>query len=347
MIAIPRPCRTVRPLRHTAAAMTLLLVLGQMPMAIAQTAMAQGRAAEPGQTGTAQPPATAAPVQDQPTAEAPGIGVEGPLMQGSLNLGRVPKGWTVTVDGTPAQVDTSGRFVFAIGRDAARVQIAARASHGATLERVVTVAARDWAIERVDGLPPPKVTPDPELDDRLRHERSLIVNARAASSDEATGFDVVTRGFRLPVEGRISGVFGSQRVLNGTPRSPHRGLDLAAAEGTPVMAPAAGKVVLVMPDLWFTGGTIIIDHGQGVSSIFAHLSETLVPPGQVVKAGDPVGRVGMTGRATGPHLHWGVFWHDIAVDPAQMVPALADRIDPMRPRPEPKPQPQPQVTPRS
>ena len=142
-------------------------------------------------------------------------------------------------------------------------------------------------------------------------------------------------------------MFGSQRVLNGTPRSPHRGLDLAAPEGTPVLAPAGGRVVLVMPDLWYTGGTIMIDHGQGVTSIFAHLSETLIAPGQLVKAGDAIGRVGMTGRATGPHLHWGVFWKEVAVDPAPLVPALQGRIDPMKPRPEPKPDPSAAVKPQT
>ncbi|WP_372054306.1 M23 family metallopeptidase [Tistrella mobilis] len=331
------PLNTAR-LRGTVCALPVLLMLNA-------AAPAQTRASDPGQTNAAQPPAMPAPIQDPPTAEAPAIQIDGPASQGSLNLGRVPKGWHVTVDGVPARVDDSGRFVFGIGRDATTADLVARAPHGATLERRVTVAARDWAIERIDGLPPPKVTPDPELQDRLRHERELILNARSASDDGIIGFEIATRGFRLPVEGRISGVFGSQRVLNGAPRSPHRGLDLAAPEGTPVLAPAGGRVVLVMPDLWYTGGTIMIDHGQGVTSIFAHLSETLIAPGQLVKAGDAIGRVGMTGRATGPHLHWGVFWKEVAVDPAPLVPALQGRIDPMKPRPEPRPQTEPKPQP--
>lgn len=138
------PLNTAR-LRGTVCALPVLLMLNA-------AAPAQTRASDPGQTNAAQPPAMPAPIQDPPTAEAPAIQIDGPASQGSLNLGRVPKGWQVAVDGVPARVDDSGRFVFGIGRDAATADLVARAPHGATLERRVTVAARDWAIERIDGL---------------------------------------------------------------------------------------------------------------------------------------------------------------------------------------------------
>ena len=119
--------------------------------------------------------------------------------------------------------------------------------------------------------------------------------------------------------GPISGVYGSQRVLNGEPRAPHRGVDIAAPAGTPVGAMADGVVSLAAPDMYFTGNTVMIDHGYGLHSVYAHLSRLLVKVGQTVRKGQPVGRVGATGRATGPHLHWGVYWFDRALDPALLV----------------------------
>jgi murein DD-endopeptidase MepM/ murein hydrolase activator NlpD len=130
------------------------------------------------------------------------------------------------------------------------------------------------------------------------------------------------------VQGRVSGVFGSQRIYNGTPKSPHSGLDVAAAQGTPVRAPAAGVVTLAEPDLYLTGGTVLLDHGHGVSSNFLHFSRIDVHVGQRVAQGDVLGLVGMTGRATGPHMHWGMSWFGVRVDPRLLLPPATPREPP-------------------
>lgn len=179
------------------------------------------------------------------------------------------------------------------------------------------VRTRDWRIERVDGVPQQTVTPDPEIAARIAREQAEVASARArddARSDFAAGF-------QWPLRGRISGVYGSQRIYNGTPRSPHSGLDVAAPTGTPLRAPAPGLVTFARPDLYLTGGTVLVDHGHGVSSNFLHLSRLDVKVGDRVEAGQVIGAVGATGRATGPHMHWGMNWFDVRVDPQPLLPA--------------------------
>jgi murein DD-endopeptidase MepM/ murein hydrolase activator NlpD len=177
------------------------------------------------------------------------------------------------------------------------------------------VAPREYDIERVDGLPPRTVTPDPEALERIREEAALVSNARARRDARTDYAD----GFAWPAGGRISGVYGSQRVLNGEPRRPHYGLDIAAPTGSPVYAPADGVVTMVHPDMYFSGGTIVLDHGQGLSSSFLHLSRTLVEAGQTVRQGDLIAEIGATGRASGPHLDWRMNWLNRRVDPQLLV----------------------------
>ena len=180
------------------------------------------------------------------------------------------------------------------------------------------IAARQWNIARIDGLPPGKVTPKPEDIERIRREAALIREARARRTAR-TDF---LGGFIWPAEGRISGRYGDQRILNGEPRSPHLGTDIAAPVGTPVRAAAAGVVTLAERDLFYTGGTIVIEHGHGLTTIYSHLAEVGVAAGAQVAQGDRIGAIGATGRATGPHLDWRLNWFQERLDPELVVGPL-------------------------
>jgi murein DD-endopeptidase MepM/ murein hydrolase activator NlpD len=163
------------------------------------------------------------------------------------------------------------------------------------------------------------VTPPKKVLERIRRENRMIKKVRAV--DSATPHFL--KGWIWPSKGRISGVYGSQRVLNGKPRRPHFGVDVAAPVGTPVVAPSDGVVTLVEKDLYYTGGTIIIDHGHGLSSAFLHMNDVTVKKGQAVKQGDRIGTIGKTGRATGPHLDWRINLFDARIDPQLLVPPMA------------------------
>ena len=177
------------------------------------------------------------------------------------------------------------------------------------------VAARSYNIQKVEGVPQRTVTPPPEQLQRIRSDSALVVQARRPVTDK-TDF---LAGFIKPLEGPITGVYGSQRFYNGVPKSPHYGLDYAAPTGTIVKAPAAGVVSLAHADLFYSGGTLIIDHGHGLSSSFLHLSEIVVKEGSRVQRGEVIARVGSTGRATGPHLDWRMNWLNQRVDPALVL----------------------------
>ncbi len=245
---------------------------------------------------------------------AAGFTLDAPPEQGRLVRGQTVPGTAMRLDGVPLPVSPSGQFVFGIGRDA-KGSLTLTENGVAT---VLPIMPRTWDIQRIDGLPPAQVTPDPDGLKRIQAEAALIRAARAQVS-ALTGF---AQAFQWPADGRISGVYGSQRILNGEPRAPHLGLDIAAPTGTPIRAPAAGRVVLAEPDLFFTGRTVMIDHGQGVGSIFAHLSASSVTVGQMLTAGQEIGAIGATGRVTGPHLHWGVYWGSVTVDPRPLLPTV-------------------------
>lgn len=243
--------------------------------------------------------------------QAPTI-VPDSVQQGSLVFGQTGIGSRITLDGKPLRVTPDGRFVFGIGRDRARDARVEVTHADGSIERIdVAVKKRDWPVERVTGVPPKTVEPPPEIAARIAREQAAVAAQRGRDDARADVF----KGFVWPVDGRISGRFGRQRVYNGKPGSPHSGTDIAAPQGTPVKAPAAGVVVFAEPDLYLTGGTVLIDHGHGVGSNFLHLSKLDVNVGQSVKQGDVIGRVGATGRATGPHLHWGLTWFQTRLDP--------------------------------
>jgi murein DD-endopeptidase MepM/ murein hydrolase activator NlpD len=234
------------------------------------------------------------------------------VSQGAMVIGKVPPGSQVEHAGRKLRVTGYGSVVFGVGRDATGpAAVTVRRPDGSVEDVRIAVTPRDWPVERVTGVPPRTVSPPPEVAERIRREAAQVGAARAADDARAD----FAQAFIWPVTGRISGRFGNQRIYNGTPGSAHSGMDIAAPTGTPVKAPAAGIVTLAAPDFYITGGTLLIDHGHGISSNFLHLSRINVKVGDRVEQGQVVAAVGATGRATGPHLHWGMNWFDVRIDP--------------------------------
>jgi len=250
---------------------------------------------------------------------ASAVDLNGSVIQGGLLFGKAEPGSTVSLDGAPVAISSEGDFVIGFGRDETGTrELQVTSTETEVFSKSLTVQAREYAIERVDGLPPATVTPDPAATARIREDARMVTTARQHRDKQA----YYAHGFTWPAKGRISGVYGSQRVLNGEPRRPHFGLDIAAPKGTDVYAPADGLITMTHPDMYFSGGTIILDHGQGLSSTFLHLSEILVEAGTFVQQGDLIARIGSTGRASGPHLDWRMNWLDRRVNPQPLLPSL-------------------------
>ena len=255
------------------------------------------------------------------SARAGELALEGNFVQGGLIVGRVAPGSLVSADGRHLRVSADGVFIFGLGRDAASgIEFRVSGPDGAETVRAIAVAARDYEIQRIDGLPARQVNPSEDDLARIRADAALIADVRERDTPAARFLS----GFVWPVTGTVSGVFGSQRILNGEPRRPHNGVDVAAPEGTPVMAAADGIVALLHPDMYFTGKTVMIDHGHGLNSVYVHMSVITVTDGQRVAKSETIGRVGATGRVTGPHLHWGVSHFATPIDPALLAPAMND-----------------------
>ena len=252
--------------------------------------------------------------------DTPPLQLKGRFEQGSLIFGSTAPGVTVAVDGRLLRTAEDGRFVFGIDRDAApEVTLVLTAPDGAPNMLRYPVAKRQYNIQRLNGLPPKQVNPDPEMDARIARETASNRAARARDTD----IEAVFQSFIWPARGAITGVFGSQRILNGEPKQPHYGVDVAGPVGAAVIAPADGIVSLANSDMFFSGGTLYLDHGHGVSSAFLHLSKILVKQGQSVKQGEKIALIGNTGRVTGAHLDWRVNWFESRVDAAQLVPAIS------------------------
>ena len=246
-----------------------------------------------------------------------GLRLEGPRVQGGLLRGWAPPGSRVEYEGNPVRVSEDGWFLVGFGRDAPpRAELVVRFRDGRRERQIIEVQPREYEIERIDGLPPGKVTPRSEEDlARIGADVRMVKRARA-TDDARTDF---LSDFRWPVEGRISGVYGAQRILNGEARRPHYGIDIAVPTGTPVASPADGVVTLAHPDMFFSGGTLIVDHGHGLSSAFLHLSRILVEEGERVRRGQSIAEVGASGRVTGPHLDWRINLFERRLDPALLV----------------------------
>lgn len=247
--------------------------------------------------------------------------LEGHLVQGGMAIGKVEPGTAVHFNGKAVRVSPEGLFVIGFPRDAeAESVIELHQPSGADEKHPVRIEKRTYKIQRIDGLPPRTVTPSAEDLERIRKDRVLVKAARQID-DPRTDF---TQAFIWPVIGRVSGVYGSQRILNGKPKNPHFGVDIAAPTGTAVRTPADGVVSLAHDDMFYSGGTLIVDHGHGLSTVFMHLHKIVVREGQRVKQGDVIAQVGATGRVTGPHLHWGMNWFDTRLDPSLLVPPMPE-----------------------
>ena len=241
---------------------------------------------------------------------------EGKFIQGSFILGKTEPGSQIFIDNKKVKVTSEGFFAFGLGRDRKYDVVITVNKDGNKQKIVKKVQKRKYNIQRIEGLEEKKVTPPEEVYERIKRENKWIGEARAINSD----LTFFTKKFIIPVENAIiSGVYGSQRILNGKPKWPHYGLDFAADEGTKIKAMLDGTATLVEPDLFYTGGTLIFDHGHGISTLYMHMEKILVKKGQKVKQGDIIGTVGSTGRATGAHLDVRLNWFQTRLDPATVL----------------------------
>ena len=307
--------------RQPAAVSLLVLFLATMP--IGATIFAAPGPAASGLAGTTTP---VEPSKKKTTKKTKSVYlwksglklVETPT-QGQLMHGWAQKNSEVFINDQPIKVAVNGRFIFAISRDQIDpIILKMIKKNGKSITATLIITPREWDIQRIDNLPTETVSPNPEGLKRIVEDSALIRQSRKQITDE-TGF---YSKLAWPTIGRLSGIFGSQRILNGKPHAFHAGIDIAAPLGTQLCSPANGRVSLVAPNLLLTGNTVAIDHGMGLSSVFAHLSEISVTAGQQVKRGELIGLIGMTGRVTGPHVHWGMFWTNIAIDPEKILPKM-------------------------
>jgi len=237
----------------------------------------------------------------------------GKFIQGHFIIGKTNVASKVFIDKKEIKVSKDGYFAFGLDRDRKYDVVITIKKNGNTQKIVKRVQKRKYNIQRIDGLEEKKVTPPEEFYERIKRENQLIAKAREINSD----LDFFKDKFLTPVDDAIiTGVYGSQRILNGKPRWPHYGLDFAQKEGSPVKAMLNGTVTLSEPDLYYTGATLIFDHGHGISTLYMHLKDIYVEKGQNVKQGDIIGTVGSSGRATGPHLDVRLNWFGTRIDPA-------------------------------
>ncbi len=240
----------------------------------------------------------------------------GDFKQGSFILGKTDPNSKVYIDNRKVRVSTNGYFAFGLDRDR-KNNVLIKVKNGKEIKLIERkVFKRKYKIQRIDGLPPKQVTPPPEVYERIKKDNILIGKARAIDSKLVFFKDK----FIYPIDKYIiTGVYGSQRILNGKPRRPHYGIDFHAPEGTPVKSMMDGVVTLVENDMYFTGGTIIFDHGHGVSTLYMHMKDINVKKGQKVKKGEVVGTLGQSGRATGPHLDIRLNWFEVKLDPETIL----------------------------
>lgn len=239
------------------------------------------------------------------------VSLRGEPAPGALLIGQVQPGTQVRLGARVLNTTPDGYFVMGFGRNEHGQKTLSLRRDTLSETRLLTLVPREWNIQRIEGVPQQTVTPPPERLARIRSESALVAAARRTDS-KRTDF---LMPFVWPASGPITGVYGSQRYYNGEPRNPHYGVDIAGPHGAPVIAPADGKVTLAHPDMFYSGGTLLMDHGYGISSTFIHLHKVLVEEGQEVKQGDVIGEIGASGRATGPHLDWRINWYNDRLDP--------------------------------
>ncbi len=243
------------------------------------------------------------------------IEFKGKFIQGHYIIGVTDPSAQIIVNKTEVKVTKDGYFVFGIDRDRKFDLIITKITDGKKEKIIKKVLKRKYNIQRIDGLEESKVTPPESVYKRIKEENNKIGEARAINSD----LSFFKNQFIMPVEGIISGVYGSQRILNGKPKWPHYGIDIAAKQGTMIKSSASGIVTMAQDDLYYTGGTIIMDHGHGISSIYSHLETVIVSVGDKINQGDIIGTVGSTGRSTGPHLDFRINWFQTRLDPMSVL----------------------------
>jgi len=248
--------------------------------------------------------------------KASSVILSGAKTQGGMLIGEVEPGSKVYLGDAPVRVAENGVIVLGFGRDAELAQsLTVISASGKKQVEAINLEKRDYKIQRVNGISKKIMNPNIKNQERSRADAVLVRKARTTDSKRQD----FLAGFIQPVEGPVTGVYGSQRFYNGEPKRPHFGVDYAAPVGTPVMAPASGKVTLTHDDMFYSGGTLMVDHGLGVSSTFLHLSKILVKEGEEVKQGDIIALVGKSGRATGAHLDWRINWFKVRVDPQEVL----------------------------
>ena len=243
------------------------------------------------------------------------IEFKGKFLQGHYIVGITDPSAKIIIDKKQIKVTKDGYFVFGIGRDRKFDVAITKITNGKSEKIIKKVLKRKYNIQRIDGLEESKVTPPESVYKRIKEENNKIGEARAINSD----LPFFKNQFIMPVEGIISGVYGSQRILNGKPKWPHYGIDIAAKQGTKIKSSASGIVTMAEQDLYYTGGTIIMDHGHGISTIYSHLATLNVQVGDEILQGDIIGTVGSTGRSTGPHLDFRINWFQTRLDPMSVL----------------------------
>ncbi|CCQ11992.1 Peptidase, M23/M37 family [Pseudoalteromonas luteoviolacea B = ATCC 29581] len=241
--------------------------------------------------------------------------LKGTMTQGAMIIGQVNNAEYVRFNGKHLELTKDGHFVFGFSRDEAANGTLEWRINGKNHSKTLIIEPRQYKIDRVNGVEQKYVSPPKSVLERIKNDSKLVAAARAKKS-EHTYF---LQPFLRPAEGRISGVYGSQRIFNGEPKNPHFGLDIANKTGTPVFAPNDGVVVLAEPDLYYSGGTVILDHGFGITSTYIHLSKLHVKVGEKLKRGTHFADIGATGRVTGPHLDWRLNWFNERLDPALIM----------------------------
>ena len=240
---------------------------------------------------------------------------DGKFIQGHFIIGKTDPNSKIKIDKKKVKVSKDGYFAFGIGRDRKYDLIIHVEKNGIKKKIIKKVKKRKYNIQRIDGLEESKVTPPESVYKRIKEENNKIGEARAINSD----LPFFKNQFIMPVKGIISGVYGSQRILNGKPRWPHYGIDIAAKQGTLIKSSGSGTVTMAEDDLYYTGGTIIMAHGHGISTIYSHLETVMVSVGDKINQGDIIGTVGSTGRSTGPHLDFRVNWFQTRLDPMSVI----------------------------
>jgi murein DD-endopeptidase MepM/ murein hydrolase activator NlpD len=238
------------------------------------------------------------------------------FFQGALIVGKTSPDNKVTLNGKSIKVSINGDYALGFSRDEKNnSELMIFSPNGAAEKRILKPLKREYNIQRVEGIAKSIMNPNKKANVRVGEDNKKIKAARKVDSN-LTAF---AKGFVAPIEGIITGVYGSQRYYNGVPKTPHYGLDYAGKNGDPVKSPADGTILMFVPDMFYSGGTMIIDHGHGVSSTFLHLSDSYVSVGDKVSKGQLVAAVGASGRATGPHLDWRINWFNMRLDPALVL----------------------------